>query len=918
MISGGPALIGRRDERAALDQLAETARGGWSGVLVLRGDAGIGKTALLEYAIAAADDLDVLAVTGVESEAELAYAGLTQLCQPLLDHVQELPAPQREALATVFGLATGSAPDRFVVGLAVLGLLSAAGQARPLLCVIDDAQWLDRASVHAILFAARRLQVDAIAMVFATRTDNDDLSGLPEFVVRGLPDDDALALLDTVVATRAADRQVRDQVIAEARGNPLALLESPSWITPAGLTGGFTTAGAPGLTGKLEQGFLRRYQELPAEARLFLLIAAAEPTGDPVLVRKAAALLAIPAAAAAEAEAGGLVTLGLRVVFRNPLVRSVIYQTARPEQRRAAHEALANVTDGRAHPARRAWHRALAVPGPDEGVAAELEQEAERARASGGAAAAANFLERATTITLDPSRRASRALAAAAAKQEAGAYDAALALLDAAEAGPLDEMQRAQILLLRGRVAFALQHGRDAVPLMLKAAEEFTPAAPALAREAYLEALSAALIAGRLADGGLLQAGRAVRTARPTPAPAGPADLLLDGLGLLVTDGYPAAVPLLTRSVSAFGGPGPLTAQGLPWFWMAGHAAGLIWDFGGWNTLSARFAQLAHETGAVTFLPVALSTHAGARLFAGDLAAAASLGGQEAAVAQATGSQIAPYASLGLAVFQGREGDALSLIESGTADVLRRGEGAGLTFIQWAAALLYNGLGRPQQALPWARRAADDSPAQRFTGWALAELVEAAARAGDRDEGLGALGRLSEGTRASATDWGLGIEARSRALLSRGEDAERRYREAIERLGRTPLRPDLARAHQLYGEWLGRQSRRPQAREQLRRAYALFAECGMTGFAERARSELQASGERVPIPDPQAPPALTEQETQIARLAAGGATNAEIAARLFISASTVDYHLRKVFRKLSVTSRRQLARRMLRTGALEL
>jgi DNA-binding CsgD family transcriptional regulator len=914
MVGGSPALIGRQDERALLDRLAATARGGWSAVLVLRGEAGIGKTALLEWAVAAAGHLDVVSVTGVESEAELTYAGLTQLCHPLLDHLKELPAPQREALATVFGLAAGTAPDRFLVGLAVLSLLSAAGQRRPLLCVIDDAQWLDRASVQAIRFAARRLQVDPIAMVFATREDNDDLSGLPELVVRGLPEDDALALLDTVFATRAVDRQVRDQVIAEARGNPLALLELPGRIRPADVTGDFVIPGVPGPVGKLEQSFLRRYEALPAAAQRFLLIAAAEPTGDPVLVWRAAASLGIPAGAAAGAEADGLVKVGLRIVFRNPLVRSVVYQAALPEQRRAAHEALANATDGRAHPDRRAWHRALAVPGPDEEVAAELEQEADRVRASGGAAATANFLERATMITLDPDRRAKRALAAAQAKQEVGAYDAAVALLDAAEAGPLDEMQQAQAHLLRGRVAFALHHGRGAVPLMLKAADEF---APAVARKTYLEALSAALIAGRLSDGGLLEAGRAVRAAGPAPEPAGPADLLLDGLGLLITDGYPAAVPLLTRAMNAFLSPALPTADGLHWFWIAGHAAGLIWDFGSWNSVSARFVQLGHETGALGLLPVALNTHAGARLLAGDLAAAASLSGQEAAVEQVTGSQIAPYASLGLAVFQGSESDALRLIESGTADVLHRGEGAGLSFIQWAAALLHNGLGRHQEALNWARRAADDSRAQRFTGWALVELIEAAARVGDRDEGLGALRRLSEGTRASATDWALGVEARSRALLSRGEAAERLYLEAIERLGRTPLRPDLARAHLLYGEWLGQLTRRPDAREQLRRAHALFSGCGMTGFAERARAELQASGERVLQHDPQAPPTLTEQETLIARLAAGGATNAEIAARLFISASTVDYHLRKVFRKLGVTSRRQLARRMLLTGRPE-
>jgi DNA-binding CsgD family transcriptional regulator len=916
MVSGKPALLGRQDERALLDRLVETARGGWSAVLVIRGEPGIGKTALLEYAIGAAAGLQVVPVAGVESETELAYAALFQLCTPLLNHLEAAPAAQRDALSTAFGLAAGNAPDRFFVGLAVVSLLSAAGQRQPLLCVIDDAQWLDQASVQALAFAARRLQADPVAMVFATRADSDDLSGLLQLVVRGLADGDARVLLDSVVGTRGVDSQVRDQVIAEARGNPLALLELPGRLTPDKLTGGFAIPGVPGLPGKLEQSFLPRYQALPPETQRFLLIAAADPTGDPVLAWNAATQLGIPADAAVAAENDGLVTLGLRVLFRSPLVRSVVYQAASPEERRVAHQALAHATDAHAHPARRAWHRALAAAGPDEEVAAELEREADRAQASGGAAAAAAFLERATTLTLDSGRRAERALAAAQAKQEAGAYDAALVMLDAAEAGSLNETQQARADLLRGRVAFALHHGSDAAPLMLKAASQFEPVAPALARETYLEALFAALIAGRLALGGsLFEAAQAARLAHPPPEPTRPPDLLLDGLALLITDGYTSAVPLLTRAVHAFSGSDLPAADGLRWLWLACHAAGLIWDFRGWDSVSARFVHLGRETGALTVLPVALSTRAGARLFAGDLAAVASLAAEEAAIAEATGSQIAPYGPLGLAAFQGNKGRAFRLIEAGAEDVQRRGEGAGLSFIQWAAALLHNGLGRYQEALDWARQASGDSRAQRFTGWALAELIEAAARVGDHDQGFGALRRLHEGTQASATDWALGIEARSRAQLSSGETAERLYREAIGRLGRTSLRPDLARGHLLYGEWLRRQRRSQDARDQLRRAHAMFTDCGMAGFAERARAALQETGERVLRHAPQAQAELTSQEAQIARLSAGGATNAEIAARLFISVSTVDYHLRKVFRKLGVTSRRQLPAWVLRTDA---
>ena len=880
--------------------------------MVLRGEAGAGKTALLDYAIGAAAGLRVVRVTGVQSESELAYATVQQLCAPLLDQLDTLPGPQHDALATAFGIAAGKPPDRFMIGLGVLGLLSASAAAghRPLLCAIDDMQWLDRASMEALAFAARRLQADAVALLFATRADSDDLAGLPELRVQGLGDTDARELLSSVIGTRSVDRRVFDQVIAEARGNPLMLLELPGGFTPAELTGGFAIPEVPGPAGRLEQGFLRRFQALPVPAQQLLLVAAADPTGDPVLVWNAAKQLGIRPEAALTEETGEFATFGSRVVFSSNLVRSAVYGAATPPDRRAVHHALAEATDASGHPARRAWHRALAVAGTDEEVASELEREANRAQDSGGMAAAAAFLERATALTLDPARRARRALAAAQAKQQAGAFDSALAMLKAAEAGSLTDIQRAQADLLRGRVAFALYHGIDSVPLMLKAASQFERTAPALAREVYLEALSAMLLAGRLAAGeGLLEVARAARLAL-TPPLTRPQDLLLDGMTLLITEGHSAAAASLGQAVAAFHDLELSVEDGSRWLWLAGHAAGLIWDYESWDTFSARLLRLAHDTGTLTALPVALHTSAGARLFAGDLAAAASLAEEATAATQATHSQIAPYATLGLAAFEGRADDARTLIESGTADALRRGEGTGLTFIQWAAAVLNNGLGRYEEAMDWARQATEDSGAQRFTVWALAELIEAAVRAGQPDQGTGALRRLSEATRACATEWAMGVQARSRALLSEESHAERLYREAVDRLGRTPLRPDLARAHLLYGEWLRRERRRIDAREQLRRAHGLFTDCGMIAFAERARVELQATGERVPKRVPERQAGLTPQETQIARLAASGATNAEIAARLFLSASTVDYHLRKVFRKLGVTSRRQLGPRL--------
>jgi DNA-binding CsgD family transcriptional regulator len=910
MVTGKRTLLDRRSERELLDRLLDAARGGQSAVLVVRGEPGIGKTALLEYA-AADGGLRVLSVAGVESEMELPFAAVQQLCAPLLDLMGRLPGPQRDALATAFGLAAGNAPDRFMVGLAVLGLLSQAGRRQPLLCVVDDVQWLDGASAQTIAFAARRLQADPVAMLFATRELSDELAGLPDLLVRGLGSSDSQQLLDSAVGGRM-DERVRARIIAEARGNPLALLELRRVWTPAQLTGGFGVADAPGLPGWLERGFQRRFEALPADTQRLLLVAAADPTGDPVLVWNAARELGLGPGAAAAAEAEQLVSFGSRVVFRHPLVRSAIYRAAPMAERRAVHQALAQATDPRDDPARRAWHRAQAAPGPDEDVAAELEREAVRAQACGGLAAAAAFLERSAALTLDPHRRAERALAAAQARQQAGAFEVALRLLDAAEAGPLDGPQRARAALLHGRIAFALNFGSDAPPLLLAAARQFEPLDPGLARETYLEAVSAALLAGRLAtDGGLLAAARAARAAPPPPGAPRPPDLLLDGFALLITDGYPAAAPSLKRAVHAFRGQDLSAQEGLRWLWLAGHAAGLLWDYESWDVLSARFVRLGRDAGALTVLPVALSTRAGACLFAGELTVAASLGGEEAAVTEATGSRIAPYAALGLAAFEGRESDAVQLIDIGTNDVLHRGEGVGLTFIQWAAAVLHNGLGRYSAALEWAQQASEDTAAQRFTSWALAELIEAGARSGTRERATAALQQLAQSTQASGTDWALGVEACSRALLSDGQAAEDLYHEAVSRLGRTRLRVTLARAHLLYGEWLRRERRRIDAREQLRRAHQMFTDFGMDGFAGRARVELEATGERARKRTAGTRTDLTPQETQIARLVTDGATNAEIAARLFISASTVDYHLRKTFRKLGVRSRSQLARHVL-------
>jgi DNA-binding CsgD family transcriptional regulator len=907
MVTEGPAegLHGRRSEREALERLLAAVRGGQSRVLVVSGEAGVGKTALLESLIGSAAGFRVIRAVGVESEMELAFAALQQLCGPMLDRLDRLPVPQHDALAVAFGLSAGDAPDRFLVGLAVLSLFSEAAEEQPLLCLVDDAQWLDLASAQALVFVARRLLAESIALVFATRDPSEELTGFPGLAVEGLRNGDARALLGSAVGV-PLDERVRERIVAETRGNPLALLELPRGLTPAELAGGFGLPDALPLSGRIEDSFRRRLAGLPIETQRLLLVAAAEAVGDPVLVWRAAGRLGIGGQAAADTD--GLLTIGARVTFRHPLVRSAVYRAASPEDRQAVHRALADATDSELDPDRRAWHLAQATPGFDEDVASELERSAGRAQARGGLAAAAAFLERASALTPEPSRRADRALAAAQATHQAGAFDAAFGLLAIAESGPLNELQRAQGDLLRGQIAFALSRGSDAPRLLLKAAKRLEPLDQRLARETYLEALNAVFFPGLLASGGnILGTAWAARAAPPSPEPPRASDLLLDGLALLITEGYAAGTPTLRHAVNAFRGEEVPRGEARRWLWLASRVAAFLWDDEAWDVMSARFVQQARDAGALSVLPLALTARSGFQVFAGEFAMASSLLEEVVAVNEATGASLAPYVALSRVTFQGREAEAAPLIEAARRELVRRDEGWGLTFIHWMTAVLHNGLGHYEEALAAAQRAGEDTRASWWRNWGLVELIEAAARSGSNPElAVDALGRLSQTTAASGTDWALGVEARCRALLTEGEAAEPLYREAIERLERTRVRVELARGHLLYGEWLRRERRRLDAREQLRHAHALFTEFGMEAFAERARVELEATGEHPRKRTSETRDDLTPQEAQISRLAAQGATNQEIAAQLFISPSTVDYHLRKAFRKLGVKSRHQL------------
>jgi DNA-binding CsgD family transcriptional regulator len=894
-----PVLRGRRRECAALDAILDGVRHGRSAVLVLRGEAGVGKSALLDYASAAATGLRVARAAGVDSEMELAFAGLHQLCGPLLDRIDRLPEPQREALETAFGLAAGQGQDRFLLGLAVLSLLSEVAGKAPLVCIVDDVQWLDRASVDALAFVARRLYAESVAVILATRESTDDLSGLPEQDVEGLDDDDARALLASV-AGGPLDERVRDRIVAETRGNPLALTELPRGLTAAELAGGFALPAAP-LSGRIEASFRQRFEKLPEDTRRLVLAAAAEPVGDAALLWRACAQLGIGAEAAAPAEAAGLFEIGTRVAFFHPLVRSAVYRGATPEERRAVHRALAEATDPVHDPDRRAWHRAEAAAGPDEDVAVELEHSAGRAQARGGLAAAAAFLERSTALTADAEQRSERALAAAQAKYEAGAGDAAQQLLAIAELGQLDDLQRARVERLQARLAFAQRRGGDAAPLLLQAARRLERLDATLARETYTEALGAALTTGRrewIAEG--------CRALEAAPPPARAVELLMTGQALVYTDGPAAGMPVLRRALQAFRSEPLSGEEELRELAYACAIAISLWDDESWHVLSARHVALAREAGALTILPLALEIHAASVLTGGDLAGAQTMVDEADAIADAAGSAPLTDAALLLAGWRGDEAAALPRIQAVIDDAAARGEESTITVAEYAAAVLYNGLGRHDAAVAAARRASEHHPSGAYPK-ALVELVEAGMRCGIPEAAAAALAQLRDGTSAGGTDWALGVEARSRALVHDGADAEAGYREAIERLGRTRARVDLARAHLLYGEWLRRARRRLDARSHLRAAHEQFAAMGVGAFADRAARELQATGETARKRSVETADELTAQEYQVARLARDGLSNPEIGARLFISPRTVQYHLRKVFGKLDINSRSQLA-----------
>jgi DNA-binding CsgD family transcriptional regulator len=917
----GKRLRGRDSECETLRGLISTVRSGSCQILVLRGEAGVGKTALLEYVSEQATGFCCVQVAGVESDMELAFAGLQQLCAPLLHHLDELPEPQREALNVAFGRGVGPTPDRFLVGLAVLSLMAAAAHHQPLLCVIDDAQWLDQVSVQTLAFVARRLLAEPVALVFAARDGGANvLAGLPELVIRGLSDSDARELLESVMLG-GIDPRVRDRIVAETRGIPLALLEVPRNIAAAELAGGFSYSGLRRSAGQIEEGFVHRIKSLPTDTQRLLLVAAAEPVGDAALFLRAAARLGIAVDALAPAEAAGLIEFGPRMRFHHPLVRSAAYRAADLIDRRAIHRALADATDPQSDPDRRAWHAANAAAGPDDAVAGELEASAGRAQSRGGIAAAAAFLERAAALTSDPALRGARALAAAQAKRDAAAPEAACELLATAELAPLSDLQRAQGARLRAQMQFARSRGRhtgparlsETAPQLLNAAKRLDTLDDDLAREAYLEALAAAMYAGRLGEpGALASVAEAARAAvGRAPTLQRPIDLLLSGMANRITGGAGAgsdslrtALELMCKQAQQNDG------QALRWMSLGlaivqESAVGELWDDAMYRQLATAAVRQARDAGALAVLPPALAYRAGVHVLAGEFATAATLLEEAASITAATDYAPLRYYALTLAAWRGIPADAISLIEAAAADGSARGEGRVLGLTGYLSAVLYNGLGRYEEAFAAAREACEYEDLG-FHRWCLFELSEAAIRTDDTETAAQAVRRLEEHAGASGTDWGLGALANARALVADDTLADDLYTEAIERLQRTRVVVHLARVHLQYGEWLRRVNRRIDARRHLGEAHEMFTRMGAQAFAERARRELVATGEKVHKQSVSSGDKLTAQEAQIARLAGDGLTNQEIGAQLFISVHTVEWHLRKVFVKLGITSRRQL------------
>ncbi|MDT5066560.1 MAG: hypothetical protein QOK02_2715 [Mycobacterium sp.] len=903
-----PTLVGRTRELAILHGLLENVRGGTSAVLVVRGEAGMGKTSLLEYLVSRAAGFRTARVVAAESEIELAYAGLHQLCSPMLDRLETLPTPQRRALAVALGLRAGRSPDRFLVALAALSLLASSSSKQPLLCTIDDAQWLDHASRQALSFVARRVLAEPIAMVFAIREPSREchLAGLPDLALGALDDQHSRALLSSVMPG-SLDSRVRERILAEAAGNPLALLQFHAELSPAEVAGGYGFGDVRALTLRIESSFRAQVDALPASTRQLLLVAACDPVGSPAFLWRAGEQLGLDVDDAAPAEAAKLITFGTKVQFRHPLVRSAIYRTSTMCDRQRAHQALAEAINPTSDPELRAWHRAQAAPAASESIAEELECSAAHAYSRGGVAAAAAFLARATELTSEPAQRGRRALLAAGAKLDAGATDAAQELVDIAWAMLSDDWQRAYCGLLRGRIAFASQRLSDAVSAFLTAAEHLAPLDPLLAREALLEAMCAAVF-GDPIDVVPVDPRAIARAATPVPLPCSPprgVDLLLDGLMARYSDGYTAAAPVLKAALRELRHEYTHGRGDPRWHGLVGRVALDVWDQDAWDELAACQAKMLRDSGLLTPLPAALAFRAGVCMHAGKFDEADALLEEANAISGVSSTPPRGYIEPVLAAYRGHQKQIRGYLAASARRQTLDGHGGNPAIVHFAAAILHNSRGEYAEALTATNRAIERDDLG-LHGYALIERVEAAAYSGQTEIAAEALHQLAERTQHGPKGLAQGLAARSRALITNGQDAEALYREAIAELGGGGVDLLLARAFLIFGEWLRREGRCADAVVQLNQAHGIFLRVGAAGFAERARRELQVLGCSVAKPASRLADSLTNHESHIARLARDGHTNQEIAAQLFISPRTVEWHLGKVFPKLNIRSRREL------------
>ena len=923
MPASSSVLIGRSAEQAALGRLVDSLAHGLSAALVLRGDAGVGKTALLAQLPHIAPDVDFTWLSGVESETSLGFAGLHRLLIPHLHRMQEVPPVQRSALASALGLTEAKPTNVFLVGQAVLTMLADAAQARPLVCVIDDAQWLDQESVEVLAFVARRLFAEQLGVVFSVREPprNQQFEGIAELSISGLETEEAAAMLATITSQRV-DPKVAEHVAQMVAGNPMAVGEVGRQLADARLTPDLLLNGPLPLGRRLEEHFRTQVQDLPASCRAVLLLAATHTSTDTAVLRRAAALDGLDLEAAAPAQTNSLIERGADIRFRHPLIRAAVYAAASPAERRHAHKTLAAVIDKTTDRDQHAWHLAAATLLPNENVAAELEGCAVIARSRGGYSDEASFLARAAALSPDSSRAASRYLDSATAALNSGAPHRATELLNLATPHLREPFARVHAQLIH--VDIIINSGLEPYTALtskrLEAARALITSDSALARQTLLEAIRSGILCGSYSsDTTLEQLGRTALDLWPALDGAHSVDdFLLQGLATAITDRFTEAAPALRRAVGMLdqivSGTELESSTRLMIFdtrvYLGHYAAICIFDDRRLIRLLRDAVDSQRERGILHSLVIGLHILAIHESVMGNISSAVAHKEEAHAVAKALGytgqrmSATLPNAQL--LAWQGRDHEVLEVTTSmfAFAGYLQVGELKRAA--RHALIVMHIGRGDYEQAFATGMQGLADNYTHLEVE-SLPSIIEAALRTGRQDVADDVLSKLRTIALASGTNWALGLLTRCSALAAAHKiEAEALYRESIAYLDETIVLTDQARAHLAYGEWLRRQQRYIEARTELRIAYDMFFSMGAPAFAERARVELAAAGAKIKKAKIGTLSTLTPQETQVVELAATGATNQEIATRLFLSTHTVAYHLTKAFRKLGVSSRREL------------